>query len=105
MTMTPEQIIQHEAWLADMNHHKAIGGMLEFQLYKKDWKLTADSPGWASNPDQWRKVPLPRTEKIWVAYKWVDGNFYSCTCHSEEMRELYKSSGNYLKEITVTEEL
>lgn len=73
MNMTPEQAAAHEAWLADMNHHLAMGGKLEYN-YRAGWRKTSYSPNWYSLKEDWRKVPLPRTAKIKIGYRWLDGN-------------------------------
>ena len=68
--MTPENKT-HLEWLNDMNSHLADGGKLEWSDVPGDWTVTTVGPNWCSEPDEWRKVPLPRKAVIRVAYKWT----------------------------------
>jgi hypothetical protein len=52
--------------LNEFNQHLAKGGMLLFQGVPE----VSRTPCWLSDLSHWRMVPLPRTEKIYVAYRW-----------------------------------
>jgi hypothetical protein len=57
-------------WLDTMNRHLAAGGKVQFSDYPGSWVSSAIGPAYGSDPDEWRMVPLPRKNNIYVAYRW-----------------------------------
>lgn len=89
------------AWLAEHNAHLAQGGKLEAMDDDGLWYRDDLGPCWASTPEFWRKVPLPRKATIRVAYRWFDdGRFEAEVMHPDDIVNV----GCQVKEIEVTEE-
>jgi hypothetical protein len=99
MNMTPQERADK---LNEFNQHLAAGGSMK-ERRGSEWYNTLCAPNFYSEPDNWRMVPLPRKEKIYVAYIFpAKGEFCSCEILETQV-EQYQRRGWKIATIEVTE--